>query len=193
MGPCCFTSFLPGRKRMKLLVSLIATAACHSENLHCGGDGMELVLNTDTGLNECTDINECVDVDHRECLGPAHNQCFNEIGSYKCGCADGFVLQEDNQRCLDKDECALGNPCNEPNKSVCKNLAGNEGKFSCGCDEGYELNDENACVDKNECNDGHACDANAHCFNIVGGVECHCNDGYGKSENNGTVTCAVIL
>lgn len=77
-----------------------------------------------------------------------HQQCINEIGSFRCECFDGFQLDE-NELCVDIDECKLGSfRC--PNKSQCINTAGS---YNCICPPGTKLSrDKNDCIEiKNEC------------------------------------------
>ena len=73
---------------MKLLVSVLAAA---SANPTCdAGWEWDQTENNNTGA--CVDVNEC---NNGGCLGTnGANSCMNLEGSWECGCADGFTLQE---------------------------------------------------------------------------------------------------
>ena len=54
---------------------------------------------TDEILKECFDISE-------------HHKCQNTFGSYSCvyqekECGEGYVLDEENNQCVDVDECQM--------------------------------------------------------------------------------------
>ena len=52
-------------------------------------------LNAATNL--CEDIDECKDLGLDAC---ANGECVNEIGSYRCECADGAVLDNTGRVCI---------------------------------------------------------------------------------------------
>ena len=56
--------------------------------------------------------------------------CLNTVGSFKCGCGNGYKLV--NNVCVDINECE-NSPCR--GNSVCKNSPGG---FSCECENGLE-------------------------------------------------------
>ena len=95
--------------------------------------------------------------------------CENTVGSYVCGCKNGFETIGDN--CLDINECKKGETC--PVNSLCENFIGS---FTCTCKSGYS---GELCLDVDEClSNGSYCDANAKCTNTVGSYNCDCNFGY---------------
>ena len=113
---------------------------------------------------ECKDVDECSSViDYCGRL-----QCTNTIGSYFCGCTEGFtqVLSE----CSDVNECKNPNSC--PKNANCQNT---QGSFACLCHEGFEGAD---CEDVNECDAGHDCGENTDCINTEGSYECRCKSGF---------------
>lgn len=71
-----------------------------------------------------------------------NNEIFDQNILKTCG--DGYELDENN-RCVDIDECAIGNTgC-----QFCKNV---HGGFECFCPDGFDLaDDERTCQDINEC------------------------------------------
>jgi len=86
---------------------------------------------TSDPLLTCVDVNECTDPDI--CAAQPFYVCTNLVGSYLCGCQEGFSLV--NGICTAVDPCA-SNPCIEVTNSVCTNLNGN---FSCVCNSGLYL------------------------------------------------------
>ena len=42
-------------------------------------------------------------------VGAGGNElCQNTIGSYRCGCMQGYIKDDHNQHCIDFDECEQG-------------------------------------------------------------------------------------
>ena len=77
----------------------------------------------------------------------------------------------------DIDECATSNPCDD----ICRNTVG---AFECLCAEGFQLNNDDQCVDIDEClND--PCEG--ICINTQGSYSCSCELGYQLGENG---TCS---
>ncbi|XP_071959599.1 uncharacterized protein [Antedon mediterranea] len=70
------------------------------------------------------DINECL-INSEICPG----DCVNTIGSFHCGCTDGYEQGPGNE-CTDKDECAGEHGCDQ----VCVNTIGS---YTCYCRPGY--------------------------------------------------------
>ncbi|VDI53713.1 Hypothetical predicted protein [Mytilus galloprovincialis] len=83
------------------------------------------------------DVDEC-----RASNGNCEHKCFNSIGSFYCGCHEGFHLAEDNKRCVDIDECSTKN-------GGCQHRCQNShGGFICLCPDGYRLHaDGRTCID----------------------------------------------
>lgn len=62
------------------------------------------------------------------------------MGSYRCGCPDGFVQHLYYNQCMDENECN-GSPCGD---STCINTIGG---YKCGCPDGYQFDNNLAiCV-----------------------------------------------
>ena len=136
------------------------------------GIGMKFNINPDS-TGDCTQGKTCI------CLKPVctclngtpESEACTEDGAEHCKtCDDGFDLDENNA-CVDIDDCA-SDPCQ--NGGTCTDKVN---AFSCACASGYE---GDTCVtDINECTtDTDDCDVNADCANNVGSYTCTCMDGY---------------
>ncbi|XP_053325662.1 hemicentin-1 [Spea bombifrons] len=121
----------------------------------------------------CQDINECQE------SNPCHQRCFNNIGSYHCGCDPGYQLK--GKRCFDLNECRQ-NVCRRD--QLCKNT---RGSYKCIdlCPSGFTKAENGSCVDINECREhAHQCISNQICENTLGAYHCVCPRGF-KSEGGG--------
>ena len=124
---CLFCSIYNGSKSQKIVVSKkkrrLSSLSYFTEYRCKGGFSI--------WLQNCKDVDECAS--HIEYCGSLH--CTNTVGSFVCGCRDGFeMVKSDGRRvCLDINECARRNIC--PDKSDCINT---DGSFTCQCDIGYE-------------------------------------------------------
>ena len=93
------------------------------------------------------DVDECQDNN-----GGCAQLCNNTVGSFICGCSEGYTLNADDINCsgmhyhssfscksnlnvcTDIDECVLKlDPCHD--NATCFNT---DGRFNCNCNEGYE-------------------------------------------------------
>ncbi|KAM9324527.1 hemicentin-1 [Gastrophryne carolinensis] len=122
---------------------------------------------------DCQDINECKE------LSPCHQRCFNTIGSYHCGCEQGYHLK--GRRCFDLNECRQ-NVC-RPDQ-LCKNT---RGSYKCIdiCPSGLTKGLNGSCIDIDECTEAlHRCTINQICENTHGSYRCACPNGF-KSEGSG--------
>ncbi len=132
-----------------------------------------------TGSRCNKDINECM-VQSNSVLQCDHI-CINTIGSYRCECNSGYLLDANRHTCNDVDECSMTrtNNCHQR----CHNTAGS---FRCDCYNGYTLDPNGLeCGDYNECKyDGMVCDQ--LCMNERGSFSCGCEQGY---ELRGTRQC----
>ena len=92
-------------------------------------------------MTECTDIDEC-NMGIKFCR---QLQCENTVGTYTCGCRDGFktLVKNNEYACVDENECRNRNVC--PINADCKNFPGG---FSCNCKNGFE---GDFCSDIDEC------------------------------------------
>ena len=72
-------------------------------------------------------------------------QCTNNVGSFTCGCPNGYKIVGNS--CIDIDEChSLENVCNG---GECRNTPGG---FSCICSGGLMMGpDASSCLDLDEC------------------------------------------
>lgn len=136
-------------------------------------------------MYKCTDVDEC-DLGIPWC---GKLQCQNTVGTYVCGCRQGYVVAESggNKICADVDECNNRNVC--PLNGFCENF---DGGYRCTCDSGYQS--EN-CTDIDECSDDkiQTCDRNAACLNTEGTYLCSCNQGFygsGRTCDRGQCTDA---
>ncbi|XP_075689566.1 hemicentin-1 [Rhinoderma darwinii] len=116
---------------------------------------------------DCKDINECQE------SNPCHQHCFNSIGSYHCGCDQGFFLK--GRRCFDLNECrqSICRP-----DQLCKNT---RGSYKCIdlCPIGFTKAENGSCVDINECKQAtHRCKNNQICENTHGSYVCVCPRGF---------------
>ena len=82
-----------------------------------------------------SDVNEC-ETQRDIC----DQTCINIMGSFQCGCNEGYSLSSDEKTCTDIDECALNlHNCQQG----CINTVG---RFMCTCFTGYRLNsDQTTC------------------------------------------------
>ena len=90
-------------------------------------------------------------------------ECVNTVGSYYCGCDDGYLLLSDNHTCtghltteiyiiiitiinIDKDECMT-------EANICDQLCINDpGSFHCACNTGYLLKSNGiTCTSMQQC------------------------------------------
>ena len=120
----------------------------------------------------CTDIDECASDETNNC--DANAGCTNKPGSFSCACNNGFT--GDGESCID--DCEIDTTCAD--NFTCSHA--DDGTATCDCINGFHINEENACVDIDECADGsNSCDVNAACFNNHGGYDCVCNAGFDGS------------
>ncbi|CBY37716.1 unnamed protein product [Oikopleura dioica] len=126
----------------------------------------------------CTDIDEC-DIMPSVCTDNA--LCTNTVGSYSCGCDDGFQ-GPDPDTCEDINECdSVIAPCAAV--ATCSN---NPGSFTCACPTGYSGNGF-ICEDIDECRvlPDTGCDDGANCINSPGSFSCECRSGYDSVNGTG--------
>ncbi|EDV50450.2 uncharacterized protein Dere_GG14439, isoform C [Drosophila erecta] len=98
---------------------------------------------------DCQDINEC-EVEGPEDLdnnAVCQQKCENTIGSFRCSCAEGYHLLEDQRSCA-WDTCAdLEKP--QLNRTRCAHECQDlpEGSYRCVCPKGYELSEnQHSCL-----------------------------------------------
>ncbi|KAK3107516.1 hypothetical protein FSP39_016415 [Pinctada imbricata] len=90
-------------------------------------EGQALAVQVIQDLDECSFSNN-----------PCNMICINELGTYRCGCENGYELSPTNSNiCLDVDEC-LWNDASGSRRKVCEHICENtNGSYICTCKEGY--------------------------------------------------------
>ncbi|KAL4229260.1 Mucin-4 [Mactra antiquata] len=119
-------------------------------------------------VNNCTCVTENTDV------------CDNVDGSCTCNNGwSGITCSDDVNECdVDPNICG----------DVLKTCVNTVGSYKCECNSGYTVNNENVCIDDNECLLGTST-CIYQCTNIPGSYECSCFPGYTGTENN-CIPCA---
>ncbi|XP_053387247.1 uncharacterized protein LOC123541978 [Mercenaria mercenaria] len=118
----------------------------------------------------------------RNCSTLTAEEQIQRNRSYVCDpCPTGFE-DDDDDECIDIDECEVNNGgCDQ-------NCTNTDGSFECTCKSGYRVDsrDSSACKDINECEEAmHNCD---HiCNNTEGDFTCQCFAGY--ELNTTSQTC----
>ncbi|XP_019645326.1 PREDICTED: uncharacterized protein LOC109486081 [Branchiostoma belcheri] len=131
-------------------------------------------------LDECSTGNMCEQI------------CDDRVGYYECRCDPLFALASNGRTCYANTTCGAANTCHPQPIGAC--AVNNAGAEVCFCDQGYKLQQDNSCVDIDECADGtHKCDENAKaCRNTLGSYECICKEGYHLSAAHGGRRCQNI-
>jgi len=150
-----------------------------------GNDTVEGVARFE-GPDCLDDVDECADKAKNTKCG--EKTCINSIGSFKCGCEQGY--DDVDGECVDVDECANGTDMCGDNTS-CVNM---DGSHSCKCDDGYDTDSEDAnrCVNIDECEEQDICSSiglSKSCVDSEGSYACICDEP-GYYDNNGE--CADI-
>ncbi|XP_011207387.2 fibrillin-1 isoform X3 [Bactrocera dorsalis] len=123
--------------------------------------------------NHCQDIDECANGMH-ECS----HECFNNLGSYQCGCPLGFVFVEGSNEhvCADVDECAA-----TPDVCGALNCVNKPGGYVCLCADGSEPEAESgACHIADPC-EAHQC--SHQCIAEGVGFKCICPEGMSLADD----------
>ncbi|XP_060592999.1 uncharacterized protein LOC132747595 [Ruditapes philippinarum] len=143
----------------------------------------------DTGsTTACVDIKECSETSLNKC----NQECTELPGSYVCSCnKDGFVLDADDQTCIECQEGKFGINCTQTcecetangNTKSCDHVSG-----SCTCNAGWE---GTKCeIDINECQTlTKPCPSNSACANEEGSYNCICSTGYIKAGDGTCTEC----
>ncbi|XP_072330227.1 uncharacterized protein [Scyliorhinus torazame] len=129
----------------------------------------------------CRDVNECNSQSNK-----CNQICQNTLGSYKCLCQSGYLLnQGDKRSCDDVNECDSElNNCDQ----ICQNTLGS---YKCSCQRGYLLDkrDQESCHDINECS-SNPCNGKGSCVNTQGSFHCECATGWtGKTCSEDVNEC----
>ena len=117
---------------------------------------------------------------------PINQTCVSPT-KLDCKCKEGLILDQFDT-CVDIDECLLTNDCS-PNalctntmssyECSCKQNFTGDG-VSCFCMTGYAKNldseQNEVCLDIDECSLTHECHKNAACTNLIASYECSCKE-----------------
>ncbi|XP_062609553.1 uncharacterized protein LOC134271352 [Saccostrea cucullata] len=136
----------------------------------------------ESGFELDVDNSTCKDIDECKVTGTCEHNCTNTEGSFECGCAIGYTLQNDGKSC---EVCIDG-------------FYGDKCLKECRCGQGSERCDHiNGCIckmgwtgqscnqDINECNNtvSPCTGSNETCVNSDGSYTCVCKDGFQNSTN----------
>nr|CAB3249251.1 Gla4 gamma-carboxyglutamic acid protein 4 [Phallusia mammillata] len=119
------------------------------------------------GPNCDEDIDECA------LSPPCEQNCTNTVGSFRCVCREGYLVNlPDLYSCKDIDECVGNQGCD----FRCVNTIGS---FNCICDVGYEVDSlfGRYCRDIDECGTDNGGCADK-CVNNLGSFFCTCRKGF---------------
>ncbi|MBT6489339.1 MAG: hypothetical protein HOK97_06235 [Deltaproteobacteria bacterium] len=144
-------------------------------NIEADTDGQEAFDNFELGLLELRngDIETSLDrYTRNDCLIV---RMFNRYYAISGGGAN-FDHIEEAGYCPDaSNECVVPDTCSESATCIDRIVG-----YECLCDEGFELNNVNECVDLDECTFGiSTCSPVAECTNEVGSFTCECPEGFG--------------
>jgi len=128
-------------------------------------------------LNGFSDLRDIVDDITTQACRPLYGSYCRETnyGGFQCFCPFGKCDHRptNGTQCVDIDECATANGWCEQS---CTNT---EGSWSCGCNDGYVLaEDQMRCADINECLENPCADG-ATCVNTRGSYACVLRSGTG--------------
>ncbi|XP_052008003.1 latent-transforming growth factor beta-binding protein 4-like [Xyrauchen texanus] len=100
-------------------------------------------------------------------------------GRHTCECNTGYILNPQQGRCQDINECLLTpRPCSV---GQCENTAGS---FRCVCPSGYQTNSQQTqCIDVDECRRAPNSCTNGRCENTLGSFRCVCRTGFELQDN----------
>ncbi|XP_022801631.1 mucin-like protein isoform X3 [Stylophora pistillata] len=119
--------------------------------------------------SKCRDFDEC----SLGSNGGCSQVCINTPGSFTCDCTKGYLLNIDQKKCDDVDECIPVSDC----MHKCENT---NGGYHCSCDNFFKMDPSNPknCLPDSPCqNDKHSCQ---HiCYLGLNKVQqCACRRGY---------------
>ncbi|XP_059497444.1 EGF-containing fibulin-like extracellular matrix protein 2 isoform X2 [Stegostoma tigrinum] len=119
----------------------------------------------------CRDIDECETIPGA-CKGTM--KCFNHYGGYLCLPRSASIITHNDVPPNNEEDA------NPPQVTL---AAGSHPQVPAGgsnpCSQGYSLNQDEQCVDIDECElDIHSCQPSQECVNTDGGFNCKCPEGY---------------
>ncbi|KFB47089.1 AGAP005714-PA-like protein [Anopheles sinensis] len=120
-----------------------------------------------------------------ECLEEEHgcDYCQNAFGGYQCICPEGYELADDDKRCQDEDECAMGRDEEGEGGTICSHECHNTiGSYECRCPEAFHLNNDRRTCVRDFCQDlyenPNKTRCSHECVDEVEGFRCNCPEGY---------------
>lgn len=114
-------------------------------------------------------------------------------GNGKCVC-DNEYQGETCEECSDEYYDTGNKTCKKCHESCASSCSDGTNKGCDDCKDGYVEDTDQACVDKNECEDTDICKEGTFCFNIKGSFRCHdcdpaCDGGCTGSGRRSCVNC----
>lgn len=144
-------------------------------NIDGDDEGQEAFDNFELGLLELRngDIDTSLDRYMRnDCLIV---RMFNRYYAIPGGGANFDEIEEAGYCPQSSNECVVPDTCSEAATCIDRIVG-----YECLCDEGFELNNVNECVDIDECTFGiSTCSPVAECTNEIGSFTCECPEGFG--------------
>uniref|UniRef100_A0A3Q1AR84 Fibulin 2 n=1 Tax=Amphiprion ocellaris TaxID=80972 RepID=A0A3Q1AR84_AMPOC len=145
-------------------------------------------LDSTTPPKKGIDMDECLIHEGNIC----HHRCINTLGSFRCECFPGYVLQADAYTCapgkVSIASLILSHGATRKKANLCAVICEQQctpvgGRPQCSCFPGFSLRaDGRTCEDINECLSARACQVNERCMNTAGSYVCQrlitCPPGY---------------
>ncbi|XP_063954009.1 fibrillin-3-like [Lytechinus pictus] len=130
------------------------------------------------GSNCNADLNEC-GLEPRPC----NHRCINTLGSFRCHCEQGYLLEEDGKTCIRDGRCYPGRCAYGCRK--------NGLRLECICPAGLRVaKDGYHCLDIDECEERAVqCPSDQRCVNTYGNYMCLCQEGYQFRYIDGKLRC----
>jgi len=154
-------------------------------------DAVADVNQCENGENKCSKWDFCFNRDDSLSDHVHHPDALDhsaESHKYSCysRCPAPYYRSVGKRTCVDVDECAEKiDHCSRNPNYKCVNVPGGYTCKRFRCNEGFVLNKQLTCDDKDEClEDPQICGAGGHCTNTHGAYNCYCRRGY---KWNGTI------
>lgn len=180
------------------------------EDGFCDTNELKEIFSPSESEENLKKYNNAYDELYRQCYKyPCDNsgtkQCIQYWNNRECVCINGRTgndCSENINECNNKDL----NTCNEEKYNlICQDIKPNR-RFPkthrCICKKGFfqpnaiddykKINDQEKCIDINECQSPEACPENSYCQNYPGGFNCECNSGFYPDYSNDRLLCIDI-